>query len=64
MENITMARKGTKLVIEIDLTKDLGPSSSGKTLIVASTRGNAPVPDARDTFIGINVYRKGAAPQA
>jgi len=62
MENVSMVRTGTKLVVTIDLTKDLGPSTSGKTLIIASTRGNAPVPDAKDTFIGVNVYR--SAPKA
>jgi len=31
--------KGNKLIIEIDLEKPK-PSSSGKTLVVASTRGN------------------------
>ena len=32
--------KGNKLCIEIDLEKPT-PSASGKTLVVASTRGNA-----------------------
>ena len=62
MENVSMVRQGNKLTVTIDLTKDLGPSSSGKTLIIASTRGNAQVPDAPDTFIGVNVYK--AAPKA
>jgi hypothetical protein len=57
MQNIQMKREGNKLVIEIDLTQDLGPSGSGKTNIVASTRGNAPVPDTTDTFIGINCFK-------
>lgn len=57
MQNVAMKRDGNKLVIEIDLGQDLGPSASGKTHIVASTRGNAPVPDTPDTFIGINCFR-------
>lgn len=57
MQNITLRRDGTKLILEIDLSKDFGPSASGKTIIVASTRGNAPIPDTEDTFIGINCFR-------
>jgi len=57
MQNVTMRREGNKLVIEIDLSQDAGPSASGKTRIIASTRGNAPVPETEDTFIGINCFR-------
>jgi len=57
MQNIEMKRQGTKLIIEIDLAKDFGPSSSGKTVIIASTRGNAAVPDADGSFVGINCFR-------
>jgi hypothetical protein len=32
-------------------------SSSGKTIIIASTEGNVAVPE-RDEKIGLNVYRK------
>lgn len=41
MKNVTAEIKGSKLVIEVDLTQDLGPSNSGKTNLVASTEGNA-----------------------
>ena len=58
MQNITLTRNGDKLVVEIDLSKDFGPSASGKTLIVASTRGNPAVPGAPDTFIGLNCFRR------
>ena len=57
MENIAMRRDGYRLVIEIDLTKQAGPSASGKTTIVASTRGNTPVPGSDDTFVGLNCFR-------
>ena len=57
MQNCAMRRDGDKLIIEIDLTQDQGPSSSGKTIIIASTRGNAQVPDEDGTFIGINCFR-------
>jgi hypothetical protein len=41
----------------VDLTKEFGPSSSGKTIIVASTEGNIAIPE-RDEKIGLNVYRR------
>jgi hypothetical protein len=62
MQNVTMKREGkSKLVIEIDLSKDLGPSASGKTIMVATTRGNAPVPETSDCFVGINCFRYATA---
>ena len=48
--------EGETLVIKVDLTKEFGPSKSGKTIMVASTEGNVSVPD-RDEKIGLNVYR-------
>jgi hypothetical protein len=57
MENIAMKRDGSKLVIEIDLSQDQGPSASGKTILVATTRGSAPVPGSEDTFVGLNCFR-------
>ena len=57
MQNIDMKRDGDRLMIEIDLSKEFGPSSSGKTVIVASTRGNASVPDTDGTMIGINCFK-------
>jgi len=52
--------KGNKLFIEIDLEKPT-PSSSGKTLVVASTRGNV-VTDAqvegKPLVVGLNAYIK------
>jgi len=40
MQNVKWEINGDKLIIEIDLTKDFGPSKSGKTITIASTRGN------------------------
>ena len=45
------------LTIQVDLTKEFGPSTSGKTIIIASTEGNVSVPD-RDEKVGLNVYRR------
>lgn len=57
MKNVEMSVEGNILTIKIDLTKEYGPSSSGKTIIIASTEGNVSVPD-REEKIGLNVYRK------
>lgn len=57
MKNVEMTIAGDILTITIDLSKEFGPSSSGKTTIVASTEGNVTVPD-REEKIGLNVYRK------
>jgi hypothetical protein len=56
MKNIEMTVEGDTLIIKVDLTKDFGQSKSGKTLIVASTEGNANVP-GRTEKVGLNVYR-------
>jgi hypothetical protein len=57
MENIEMKVEGDRLIITVDLSVDLGPSKSGKTRVIASTRGNAKVPNS-DAMAGINIYRK------
>jgi len=46
------------LTIKVDLTKDFGPSSSGKTIIISSTEGNVAVDGHEEAKVGLNVYRK------
>jgi len=58
MKNIEMSVEGNILTVKVDLSKEFGPSSSGKTIIIASTEGNVSIPDADDKKIGLNVYRK------
>ena len=57
MKNVQIAVEGNILTIKVDLSKEFWPSSSGKTIIVASTEGNVSVPD-REEKVGLNVYRK------
>jgi hypothetical protein len=57
MKNVQMTVAGNILTITVDLTKEFGPSSSGKTIIIASTEGNIAVPE-REEKIGLNVYRR------
>lgn len=59
MKNVEMKVEGNVLTIKVDLTKEFGPSASGKTIIIASTEGNVSIPD-RDEKVGLNVYRKKA----
>lgn len=58
MKNVEMTMEGNILVIKVDLTKEFGPSSSGKTIIVASTMGNVSVPGYENTKVGLNVYKR------
>ena len=57
MKNVEMTVEGNILTIKVDLTKEFGPSSSGKTIIIASTEGNISIPD-RDEKVGLNIYKK------
>jgi hypothetical protein len=57
MKNVEMTVEGNILTIKVDLTKEFGPSSSGKTIIIATTEGNVAVLE-REEKIGLNVYRK------
>jgi len=57
MKNVEMKIEGNILTIKVDLSKEYGPSSSGKTIIVASTEGNISVPE-REEKVGLNVYKK------
>ena len=56
MKNIEMTVEGETLIIKVDLSRDFGPSKSGKTIIVGSTEGNVSVPE-REEKIGLNIYR-------
>jgi uncharacterized protein YecE (DUF72 family) len=64
MKNVEMSVEGNILKIEIDLSKEFGPSSSGKTIMIASTEGNVSIPGAEEKKIGLNVYRKKWATEA
>jgi hypothetical protein len=56
MKNVEMSVAGNILTIKVDLSKDFGPSSSKKSIIIASTEGNVAVPN-REEKVGLNVYR-------
>ncbi len=57
MKNVDMTIEGNILTLKVDLSKDFGKSSSGKSIIIASTEGNYAIP-GREEKVGLNVYRK------
>jgi hypothetical protein len=57
MDNVLIEVKDNKAIITIDLSKEYGESKSGKTIVIATTRGNVPLPGAETFRIGLNCYR-------
>lgn len=56
--NVSAEVKGNKLILTIDLSKNLGPSKSGKSLLVGSTGGNKTVGEGKDAVkVGVNIYK-------
>lgn len=58
MKNVKLDVKNDILTVTIDLSKRLGLSKSGKTVVIASTEGNIPIPGHEEIKLGINVYTK------
>jgi hypothetical protein len=58
MKNCEMKLDGNILTITVDISKEFGTSSSGKSIIIGSTEGNVSIPEKEDIKIGLNVYRK------
>lgn len=58
MKNVEMKLEENILTVKVDITKEFGPSSSGKTIIIASTEGNISIPEKDEIKIGLNVYKK------
>jgi hypothetical protein len=57
-DDLTVTQEGDTLVIRLSI-KPPTPSASGKTLVVASTRGNQKTDlkiDGKDLYLGINAY--------
>jgi hypothetical protein len=54
-KNVGYKIEKNKMTIEIDLSKDFGPSKSGKTTIIASTGGNQKI---NGIVLGLNCYKK------
>lgn len=56
MLNVKQTIKGNKLILEVDLSQTHGASSSGKSITVASTKGNKDTGFEGVKF-GLNVYK-------
>jgi len=56
-ENIQIEIKDGKAILTIDLEHRGNVSASGKSVIVATTRGNVPIP-CSTVVLGLNAYVK------
>lgn len=56
MENVKIDKKGDILTITVDLSKNAGPSKSGKSIVIASTQGNIIIDAEKKIYLGLNVY--------
>ncbi len=63
MTNVDMEVDGNILRLTVDCSKDLGPSKSGKTILVGSSEGTKAIP-GRPERLGLNVYREDGKKQA
>lgn len=57
MKNVEISVEGDILILKVDLTKEFGPSASGKTIMIGTTEGNQTIP-GREEKVGLNVYKK------
>ncbi|MCX5872266.1 MAG: hypothetical protein NTY51_03390 [Deltaproteobacteria bacterium] len=57
MKNVEFILEDNTLIIKVDVSKEFGPSKSGKTTIVASTEGNKTIP-GRVEKVGLNIYKE------
>lgn len=57
MRNVKTEKKGDLLIITINTKETPIESTSGKSLVVASSEGNQTVTEFPDLKIGVNVYR-------
>ena len=59
MKNVSMTiNESGILTISVDLSKEYGPSKSGKNTIISSSEGNISAPEPySDVKVGINIYK-------
>lgn len=59
MENVEykLDAKSGILTIKVDMSKELGPSASGKTILIGSTRGAVKVDGTEDVKLNLSVYK-------
>lgn len=59
MKNVDVKVTADKIVITMDRSVDLGPSGSGKSILVATTAGIKAL-EGTDLQLGVNLFRKNA----
>ena len=52
-----MTLEGNILTMKVDISKDFGPSKSGKSITIGTSEGNVSVPGAETIKVGLNVYK-------
>ena len=57
MQNIKTEVKGNILTIKVKLDAKTKPSASGKTLIIASSKGNKQIDGTDGVIMGLNIYK-------
>ncbi|MFA5397683.1 MAG: hypothetical protein GX097_05710 [Methanomicrobiales archaeon] len=57
MKNVEMTLEGNILTMKVDISKDFGPSKSGKSITIGTSEGNVSVPGAETVKVGLNVYK-------
>jgi len=56
MQNVEIKKNSNILTITVDLSKNSGPSKSGKSIVIASTLGNTLIDPEKKIYLGLNVY--------
>ena len=59
LKNVQVEVKGTSLVLTVDISKRLGPSASGKTILIGTTGGNVEI--AEGIKVGLTVFTAAEA---
>ena len=57
MKNVKIEVREDRLYIEVDLTEEIGLSSSGKSVLIATTEGQAKL-EGREERVGLNAYKR------
>lgn len=57
MKNVQTSVKDGILTLTVNLKQTYGASKSGKSTVIASTKGNLLVEGTKDTYVGLNVYK-------
>lgn len=59
MQNINQRIEGSKLIIEIDLSQEQGPSTRGKSITIANSGfGTINHPEFKDCGFKLNVWKR------